>query len=51
MEKSEMMRFNFWIEKSKVKKLKYIALEKNTTVSQILNTFVDTFIEERENND
>ena len=42
------VRYNFYIEQEKLKKLKYIALNEDTSISAITNTLLDEYIEQAE---
>ena len=44
------VRYNFFIEQEKLKKLKYIALDKDTSISAIINKLLDDYMREEEQN-
>lgn len=42
---NDLKRTQVYISESKLKKLKYIALDKDTTVSEIIRNLIDEFLE------
>lgn len=46
--KNDLKRTQIYISESKLKKLKYVALEKDTTVSEIIRNLIDEFLEKEE---
>lgn len=45
---NDLKRTQVYISESKLKKLKYIALDKDTTVSEIIRNLIDEFLEKEE---